>query len=659
MKNFWIRKGLNSLIFIATFIILEILMFAFMFGTAFSLYPHLDFIFILFFLIPVPFVKNYKFDIIYYSIIQFLMLVLTIANVNFYRVFGDIFSLQYLSLIGKGASVFSFSYIDFWHLSIALIVYGSSIAGLILLNKYFKEKVNEEKPFLWSKFVSSLSVFAISISSFSLLFSGAISVEREKFGDDSIAFDAVTMTKNTNFEQFGMLSYYIREINYLAFGYDDESIQNLNEYFKKEVDTDSGVFHGLLKDYNVVTIMIETGDDMMVNETLTPTLHKMLNKGINFTNNYSKNKTNVSELIGITGSSSTKGLSSKVEYKLPFSLPNLLNDTHSTMYFHDVGESNDIYNRDKVISRYGFENTYLHDEILGEDVPNWKWDGSYYLDSITMEKVSDMMLESEEPFYGFYTSLSMHGPYVDSANEELLESMYEEKLYDAKQKGLWVNPLGEDDLDTKSIENYMMACMDFDKGLQTMLDKFEQAGELDNTLFVLYGDHELYYNGAEGYQLVFKLNDKEDRKLDDYKMFKTVFNFYNEDLINKLKEVNGLGVDDSIVIDKFTSPYMIVPSILDLLGVDYNPNFYLGDSIFSKQFKETKHAFFSLELSAFFNDSYWTYDGNKIYKKYNDELTEKEFFNVIRAIMEKQARLDIIYSENIFEDYSYSSFNPA
>ena len=31
-------------------------------------------------------------------------------------------------------------------------------------------------------------------------YAGAISIEKEKFGEDSIAFDAVTMTKNTNLE---------------------------------------------------------------------------------------------------------------------------------------------------------------------------------------------------------------------------------------------------------------------------------------------------------------------------------------------------------------------------------------------------------------------------------------------------------------------------
>ena len=34
-------------------------------------------------------------------------------------------------------------------------------------------------------------------------------------------------------------------------------------------------FTGLLKNYNVISIMIETGSQYMVNPTLTPTLYKM------------------------------------------------------------------------------------------------------------------------------------------------------------------------------------------------------------------------------------------------------------------------------------------------------------------------------------------------------------------------------------------------
>ena len=45
-------------------------------------------------------------------------------------------------------------------------------------------------------------------------------------------------------------------------------------------------FTGLLKNYNVISIMIETGSQYMVNPTLTPTLYKMQEEGLDFNINY-------------------------------------------------------------------------------------------------------------------------------------------------------------------------------------------------------------------------------------------------------------------------------------------------------------------------------------------------------------------------------------
>ena len=53
--------------------------------------------------------------------------------------------------------------------------------------------------------------------------------------------------------------------------------------------------------------MIETGVDLNINEELTPNLYKLKTEGIDFINNHSKNKTNISEIIGIVGSVAKAG----------------------------------------------------------------------------------------------------------------------------------------------------------------------------------------------------------------------------------------------------------------------------------------------------------------------------------------------------------------
>lgn len=144
------------------------------------------------------------------------------------------------------------------------------------------------------------------------------------------------------------------------------------EYFGEEAKTDNR-FTGLLNDMNVVTIMIETGDTIMLNETLTPNLYRMLNDGINCTNNVSKNKTNISEFIGITGSASTGSIDhDRYQYNLPYSIVNMLPDSYRTIYAHDVGGDGDgncdIYNIKALMPMLGFDEAYLHEDLC-PDLP--------------------------------------------------------------------------------------------------------------------------------------------------------------------------------------------------------------------------------------------------------------------------------------------------
>jgi len=57
-----------------------------------------------------------------------------------------------------------------------------------------------------------------------------------------------------------------------------------------------------------------------------------------------------------------------------------------------------------------------------------------------------------------------------------------------------------------------------------------------------------------------------------------------------------------------TSPYNIVPTVLDLLGETYNTNFMIGDTIFS----DLEHVFYSNKLTTFFTDRLYSDNGYDI-----------------------------------------------
>ena len=131
-----------------------------------------------------------------------------------------------------------------------------------------------------------------------------------------------------------MLSYYYKEL-FDDFRIDDVTLAQYIESGKNN-NADENEFTGLLKNYNVISIMIETGSQYMVNPVLTPTLYKMQEEGLDFNINYSKNKTNISELIGIIGSKPTSfdpWSSLAINNSYPYSSANILKQNDYNTFF--------------------------------------------------------------------------------------------------------------------------------------------------------------------------------------------------------------------------------------------------------------------------------------------------------------------------------------
>lgn len=104
---------------------------------------------------------------------------------------------------------------------------------------------------------------------------------------------------------------------------------------------------------------------------------------------------------------------------------------------------------------------------------------------------------SDEPFYSFWATLSTHGPYdYGLVNKRLFTELgYFDRIDQAEADGLWTNILaGKDEEDILRIRHYEAAVMNLDDALGMMLDDLEEKGLLDDTIIVLFGDHNVYYH---------------------------------------------------------------------------------------------------------------------------------------------------------------------
>lgn len=644
MKRLLLQKGSVIFCFLLFFIIIEVITFRWV---NFSFLPRFLIIDILlaFGLASVIFlIKSPKLSLVYLSVVFAVVLVLFLVNATMYNVNFDLFSLQQLQLLGEAQAVFNFGF-----LSVSSIVVGGIVSILFLAVNIVLIVIIGKRPKIVNYYPKALIVFAF----IALVLVGYFTSESplmQRYNQN----ENISIFKRANLENYGLLGYYFKESqNIIALNTHDDIIdpdqttdsdtiisttavpntdpdntlsttEPENPIDSTATETTTGQplvyeespFFGLLEGKNIITIMLESGQSFAVNQYLTPNLFRLQQEGLYFANNYSENKTNYSEMIAVTGNYPSVTFSPSIyDYAFPFSLAEILNDTYKTAYFHDNVPS--FYGRGDLMPMLGFEDCYFHDDIH-PDTPLWTWNGDYTLDSLTMEAILPELITTEQPFYSFWTSLSTHGPYnYGPENKALFNELgYFDRIDQASEDSTWVNILQDStELNQLRIRHYQAAIMDFDAAIGRILDLLEANDILDDTIIVIYGDHNVYYH-----ELALDIFDTTAEEYYHTEMYETFMCIYNPVLTDSYKDYYET---ESTIVTKFTSPYVIVPTLLDLLGIPFDENMYMGDSVFL----ETEQVFYSHKLSAIFTNALYSNDGYEIvYDQYSSDLETIESF---------------------------------
>ncbi|MBN2504758.1 MAG: LTA synthase family protein, partial [Bacilli bacterium] len=564
-----------------------------------------------------------------------LNMVFFMINATMYDVYYDIFSLQQLQLIGEAVTVFQFE-----HLSISSIIVTVSVfltyflVNLLIYRLILKRTPKHHSYYPWALFTL--------ISSWILVF-GIFASDINTFKVYASEEESITTFRRSSLQKYGLYGYYFKEAEIIFFQEeaapatttettitttrdpDEITTASTTRSFRDPYNpnlTEPTPFTGLLEGKNIITIMIESGQPFGISEVLTPNLYNLTKTGLYFPNHYSENKTNVSEMIAIAGNyPSVNFLPGNYDYDLSFALPWILNEDYETSYFHDNVPS--FYQRGELMPMLGFENTYLHEDLHpGQEI--WTWDGDYTLDSVTIEKILPLMMSQDQPFYSFWATLSTHGPYnYGSVNKQLFEDLgYFEAIDNAEAEGLWTNIL-EDSTDDNiaRIRHYQAAMMDLDVAIGRILEELEINGLLEDTLIVLYGDHNVYYH-----ELYLEINKDTSIDYFNMEMYHTFFAVCNPLLREAYKEVNDT---DSTDVMRFASPYNIVPTIVDLLGFEVSMAPYVGHSLFSDEMD----VFYSHKLTGIFNDLLYTEDGDEVI--YQRQLVSNDYLQSFRDACDK------------------------
>jgi len=530
--------------------------------------------------------KSNKLAIAYVTVIISMVIALFMVNATLYSVYRDIFTLQQFTLLQEAGAVFRFEFVSINSLIVTVLI---AISYFLVIYVAWKKILRTNSS---NFYYPKAAIIFISLNLLLVSFFISDIETFDLYRDDN----AVTAFKRTSLKKYGLFGYYFKESEFLIGGsqidpdidIDDDSIIPVENPGLTD-------YHGFLAGANVITILVETLQPFAINEVLTPNLYKLNQEGLYFPNNYSENKTNVSEMIAITGNYPTFYFLPKTyDYDFSQSLPSVLReDNYHTGYFHDnVGS---FYNREKFFEDLGFDDLYFHEDLF-PDKEMWHWGGNYNLDSLTVESVIDK-IETEGNFYYYWSTMITHGPYNNSSENINLftELGYFDQIDTAENDGLWENPLSEVEEDALKIRYYQAAVMDFDKALGKLLDFLEENNILDDTILVLFGDHNVYYH-----DLSKKMYEESGSEYYNFEMYKTYLNIYNPLLTNKFLETNSTNV-----IEKFVSLYNIVPTVFELLGYEYNQNFMMAEPVFT----DALEIFYSQKLTGYFNDKFYSDDG--------------------------------------------------
>jgi len=382
----------------------------------------------------------------------------------------------------------------------------------------------------------------------------------------------------------------------------NETIKNILTYFKNSEATNKNEYTGMFKDKNLIFILAEGFNMIAVDENLTPTLYKLTHEGFVFNNFYSPVflSTTGGEFQATTGMIPTqeilanwKKLKPTIKYALGNSFSNL---GYHVQSYHDWTYT--YYSRQKTMPTLGF-NEYMGCGNGLEKKMSCKWLPS----DMDMMKVTLPLYKDYEKFATYYVSVSGHAPYVyqSSGNSIALKN----------------TDLVKDLPYSNNVKAYLATQIEFDRALETLIKGLEEAGILEDTVISFVGDHYPY-----------TLTIEEINELSEYPRDEIVEVNHSNFVIwnSEMKE--------NITIDKVGSQIDVLPTLLNLFGIEYDSRLIVGKDILSD----------TPGLAIFSNRSwvsdYGTYNKGKFTLKENKELEDiEEYIDLVNNIVSNRFTL--------------------
>ena len=356
----------------------------------------------------------------------------------------------------------------------------------------------------------------------------------------------------------------------------------------------------ILKDKNIIFVLMESIDDFLISEEFTPEIKKMMDNGINFANHFAPNMgagyTFNSEFAANTGfycpsADSSASIYTKNSY--PQTIANRLkNKGYKTAAIHF--NSRQFYNREVMYKRWGYDDYYC----LMDYMPIEKC--VIDSDAARNEKVLDLIVPDSK-FMTYFITYSAHLPYNNIDNK--LKGTME---YYPDLVGNHSN---------EELANLRLLARDTDEFFRLLNNYLEERGIAEETAIIAYADHYAY--GINDKELLLNESIAAGSSI----LEKTPFFIYCKGLEEK-------------TVKKVTSTVDILPTLENMLGLGKS-KILIGNDAFSDE-----------EGLVYFSDGRW-FDGVDFYNP--SVPSNKDFSKTNKHIKNLQRINDFVIEYDYFK----------
>lgn len=331
----------------------------------------------------------------------------------------------------------------------------------------------------------------------------------------------------------------------------NDAVKQVHQFFQNRQPTNKNEKTGIFEGCNLIMITAEAFTDAFVTEERTPTLYKMMHDGYYFTNYYVPTwgaSTTDGEYCFVTGTypkSGTWSFYESADNYMPLTMSiQLINKGYNAFAYH--GHTYTYYHRDEYLTNLGYYYRGYGGSSDGatNGLPiKYTWPES----DLEVVDVSTGDYVNKAPFTAYYMSISGHMNFA--FNENVMSRRHKD--------------LVEHEPYSEPVKAYIACQLELEFSLKLLMERLEEAGQLENTVFVITADH--YPYGLSNENMSELLGHEVET---NFELFKNGCIIYKPGMTPE-------------VIDKPCSHFDILPTISNLFGLDFDSRLYMGRDVFS------------------------------------------------------------------------------